>query len=131
MAGRDVHCGPETGSRQMTSLQEFGSAVAVVAAHVPADEITSLEMARTGRNWRLTMRTSTPGRVIGRRGTTADALRAALAEHLGDTGLRLTIEEARPLGDGPAPPPAGDREPHVPMPSAPHTAAEADEPAGP
>jgi predicted RNA-binding protein YlqC (UPF0109 family) len=116
----------------MTSSEEFASAVAVVADHVPADaDVTSLEMARTGGNWRLTLRTSTPGRVIGRRGATADALRAALAERLGDPGLTLNIAEARPPGDGPAPPPAGDREPRLPRPSAPHTAAEADEPAGP
>lgn len=111
----------------MTSPQEFGTAVAVVGAHLPADaDVTSLEMARTEGNWRLTLRTSTPGRVIGRGGATADALRAALAEHLGDPGLRLNIVEARPRGDGPAAPPAGDREPRLPRPSAPHTAAEGD-----
>ncbi|MEW6155629.1 MAG: KH domain-containing protein [Actinomycetota bacterium] len=104
----------------MTSPREFGSVVAVVADHVPADtDVTSLEVAGAKGHWRLTLRMSTPGRVIGRHGTTADALRYALADHLGDPGLRLTIEEAPPPGDGPAPAPAGDREPRGPRPEAP------------
>jgi predicted RNA-binding protein YlqC (UPF0109 family) len=109
------------------SAEEFRSVADVLLDRVPAEtDISSVGLGFPDGHWLVRVRTRTPGRVIGRRGATADALRSALAEKLGDPGLRLNIEEAGGPGEPPpGPPPAGDREPRRPTPTAPRTDSEA------
>jgi hypothetical protein len=103
------------------SAEDFRSVADVLLDGVPADtDISSVGLGFPDGHWLVGVRTRTPGRVIGRRGATADALRAALAEELSDPQLKLDIAEAGRPGDPPAgSPPAGTREPRRPTPTAP------------
>lgn len=103
----------------------------VLLDHVPdGTDISAIELTLHDGHWRVCVRTLTPGHVIGRRGTTADAVRAAIAEQLGDTHLQLNIVEAGGPGPPPAPP-AGDREPKKPRQPGPASALAIEEPDGP
>jgi ribosomal protein S3 len=63
--------------------------------------ISGLEIASVEDRRSVTIRTTTPGRVIGRRGATAQVIRDELAARLGDPQLRLNIEEEKGPDDGP------------------------------
>jgi ribosomal protein S3 len=104
----------------------------VLLDHVPdGTDISAIELTLPGGHWRVCVRTQTPGHVIGRRGSTADAVRAAIAEHLGDPHLQFNIVEAGGPGAPPPAPPGGDREPRKPRPAAPASALAIEEPNGP
>jgi ribosomal protein S3 len=88
------------------SAEEFRSVTEILLDGVPAEtDIASVELAYPDSHWMVRVRTRTPGRVIGRRGATADALRSAMAEKLDDGRLQLNIEEAGGPGDPPSGPP--------------------------
>jgi hypothetical protein len=70
---------------------------------------------------RISVTTPQPGRLIGRRGAVADALRARLVDELG-TDVQFEILEAPPQAP-PSAPPAGVREPRRPRPGAPPVSA--------
>ncbi len=80
----------------MAAPGEFAEVSAVLAELAPPDaDIRALEVRQGDAGRRIvTVQTRTAIRLMGRRGTTADALRAALAEHLDDEHLQLNILEA-------------------------------------
>ena len=81
----------------MATASELGHLCATLSEVVPADaDIRSIELRRTdaGRSV-VTVGTLTPGRLIGRHGMTAAAVRARMAERLGEDDLQLNILEAR------------------------------------
>jgi predicted RNA-binding protein YlqC (UPF0109 family) len=93
----------------------------VVGADAPVDGVA---LGRRGDVVRVDITTGRPGRIIGRRGATADALRARIAEHLRVTDVQLNIVETRSgPGEPPREPPgaAGLREPRRPRPGGPPT----------
>jgi predicted RNA-binding protein YlqC (UPF0109 family) len=111
------------------SAETFRSVAAILLDHVPdGTEISAIEVTSPDAHWRVSVRTSTPGRVIGRRGATADAIRSAMAQQLHDSRLQLNIVEGPAPGDPPRHPPAGDREPREPPPAAPTAGLAMDEP---
>jgi predicted RNA-binding protein YlqC (UPF0109 family) len=79
---------------------------------------TAISIGRHGHALRVDVSTPEPGRFIGRRGATADEVRAALADLLGDPDLQLNIVEVSEEGP-PLDPPAGVREPRRPGPHGP------------
>ncbi len=87
----------------MATADAFGRISAVLSVLVPDAEISGIELDEgDGRRLVVILWTPAPGRLTGRRGTTADALRAALAERLGDDQLQLKIAETpRSLPDAP------------------------------
>src|SRR3954447_3981848 len=79
----------------MTRADEFRSVTEILLNHVPdGTDISAIDLTFPDGHWRVRVRTTTPGQVIGRRGATADAIRAAMAEQLDDPRLQLNIEEA-------------------------------------
>jgi predicted RNA-binding protein YlqC (UPF0109 family) len=111
------------------SAKEFHLVAEVLLGHVPdGTDISAIRLTFSDGHWRVCLQTRTPGRVIGRRGATADAIRAALAEQLDDSRLQVNIEEAGGPGAPPPGPPTGDREPRKPRPAAPTTALAMEEP---
>lgn len=92
----------------MASVDEFGQVIAVLSKLIPEADVRGVELRRGSTDRQIvTVQTRTPGRVIGRRGTTADAVRLALAERLGDAQLQLNIVEARDDPDPDRRPPDG------------------------
>ena len=84
----------------VAGADDFRIVVETLLEHVAADtDIAAVEMTRSGERWRVDVRTRTPGRVIGRRGATADAVRASMAERLGDPHLQVNIAEVPPWDD--------------------------------
>lgn len=115
----------------MPGAKEFRLVAEVLLDHLPdGKDISAIELTVPDGHWRVRVRTLTPGHVIGRRGATADAVRAAIAEQLGDPRVRLDIVETGGPGDPPPAPPGGDREPRNPRPAAPASSAAVDEPNG-
>ena len=113
----------------MPTAETFRSVAEILLDHVPeGTDISAIEVTYPDAHWRVLVRTFTPGRVIGRRGATADAIRSAMAEQLDDPRLRLEVHEAPGPGDPPPGPPAGDREPRTPSPAAPTTELAMEEP---
>ena len=113
----------------MAGADEFRIVVETLLEGVAADtDIASVEITRAGARRRVDVRTRTPGRVIGRRGATADAIRSSMAERLGDPQLQMNIVEVVDDDDPPPDRPAGDREPRRPTPGGPRTAAALDQP---
>jgi predicted RNA-binding protein YlqC (UPF0109 family) len=101
-------------------FRRVSAAIAVVVEpDTPIDEIR-IQDPPTGP-LRISLTTSKPGRLIGRRGATADALRARLVDELG-RDVELDILEAPPQAP-PSAPPAGVREPRRPRPGAPPVSA--------
>jgi ribosomal protein S3 len=94
----------------------------VIVDRVPAgSDVGRVDLWMSGPRQIVSVVTSTPGKLIGRRGSRAQILRSALAEHLGDDALQLNVEAARPPEE---PPDAGDREPRQPYHVAPAARAE-------
>jgi ribosomal protein S3 len=92
----------------VAALDEFAQVITVLSELTPEADIGGVELKqRDGGRHIVIVQTQTPGRVIGRHGTIAEAVRAALAERLGDAGLQLNIVEARDDPDPDRPPPAG------------------------
>lgn len=115
----------------MPSAKEFRLVAEVLLDHVPdGTDISAIELTFPDGHWRVCVRTLTPGHVIGRRGATADAVRAAIAEQLGDRRLRLDIVETGGPGAPPPAPPRGDREPRNPRPAAPAGSVAVEDPTG-
>ncbi len=86
----------------MAGAEEFRLVAEILLDHVPdGTDISAIELTIPDGQWMVCVRTLTPGHVIGRRGATADALRAAIAERLGEPHLQLNIVEA----GGPGAPP--------------------------
>ena len=116
----------------MPGAKEFRLVAEVLLDHVPdGTDISAIELTLPNGHWSVCVRTLTPGRVIGRRGATADAVRAAIADQLGDPHLQLTIVEGGGPGAPPPAPPGGEREPRKPRPAAPARALAIEEPNGP
>jgi ribosomal protein S3 len=89
---------------------------------VPAgSDVGRVDLWTSGRRQIVSVVTSTPGKLIGRRGSRAEILRSALSVHLGDDALQLNVEAAPPPDESPD---AGDREPRQPSPDAPSARAE-------
>jgi ribosomal protein S3 len=85
----------------VAGAKEFRLVAEILLDHVPdGTDISAIELTFPDDHWMVCVRTLTPGHVIGRRGATADALRAAIAERLGDPRLQLNIVEV----GGPASP---------------------------
>ena len=111
----------------MASREEFRAVADILLNHVPEEtDVSAVDLTFPDAHWRVRVRTTTPGRVIGRRGATADAIRAAMAAHLGDPRLQLNIEEGGAPGAPPPGPPGGDREPRKPPPAAPSAATQSE-----
>lgn len=93
----------------MARADEFAWVSAVLSELTPDADIGRIELKGDGAAKRVvTVATRTPGRLIGRRGATADAVRAVLAERFSDDQLQLNIMEMpddpppdRGHGDGP------------------------------
>ena len=110
--------------RCMATAGLFGRVIAAIEAvlgpDVPVEQIaiTALPDGRL----RVDLTTPAPGRIIGRRGTSGDALRARLAEEL-EAEVELNIIEAHGEGspgeEPPLEPPSGVREPRRPRPGGP------------
>jgi predicted RNA-binding protein YlqC (UPF0109 family) len=116
----------------VSGAKEFRLVAEVLLDHVPdGTDISAIELTFPDGHWRVCVRTLTPGHVIGRRGATADAVRAAIAEQLGDSRLQLNIVEAGGPAAPPPAPPGGDREPRKPRPAAPASGLAIEEPNGP
>ena len=80
----------------MARADEFGWISAVLSEFAPNADIGRIELKDGGAGSRLvTVATRTPGRLIGRRGATSDAVRSALAERFADSRLQLIIMEIR------------------------------------
>ena len=90
-------------------------AVGVIEVHAPGVDVQRLTVDRDADV--VTVWTRSPGRLIGRRGATADSIRAALCDALGSESTRLNIVEV--ATDSPDDPPSGVREPRRPKPTAP------------
>lgn len=90
----------------MATADAFGRISAVLSVLVPDAELTGIGLDEgDGRCRVVTLWTRAPGRLVGRRGATADGLRAALAERLEDDRLKLIIRETpEPLPPDPRPP---------------------------
>jgi ribosomal protein S3 len=86
-----------------------------IHAHAPGVDVERLDI--DGGRGVVTVWTRHPGLLIGRRGTTADSIRASLGEALGIASARLNIVEFR--DEAPDHPEGGVREPRRPRPSAP------------
>src|SRR3954453_17049218 len=113
----------------MTRADEFRSVTEILLNHVPeGTDISAIDLTFPDGHWRVRVRTTTPGQGIGRRGATADAIRAAMAQQLDDPRLQMNIEGAPGPGPPPPGPPTGDREPRKPPPPAPATAVAMEEP---
>jgi ribosomal protein S3 len=104
--------------------------IEVLAETTPDNtDLSSIDLETVdGRNV-VTVRTRTPGLLIGRRGATADTIRAAMAERLRDPALQVNVSEVRPP-EPPLAPPSGVREPRDPLPDAPSTSTAIGEPDG-
>ncbi len=93
----------------MALADEFVLISAVLSEFTPSADIGRVELKGGGAERRVvTVATRTPGQLIGRRGATADAIRAALAQRFADDLLQLNILEmpedlppGRGLADGP------------------------------
>jgi ribosomal protein S3 len=85
----------------MATADEVALVAAVLARAVPA----GADVGAIGVRWidgglQVAVTTSDPGRLIGRRGATADAIRQALADEFGGVDVQLEVHEAQ----GPPPP---------------------------
>ncbi len=85
----------------MAAADDFGRVSAVLSELAPDADISGIEVTESAARI-VTVQTRSWRRLVGPRGSTADALRAVLAERLGDERLQLNIVEARPH-----PPPGG------------------------
>ncbi len=93
----------------MARADEFAWISAVLSEFTPGADIGRVELKGGGvEGCVVTVATRTPGQLIGRRGATADAIRATLAQRFGDDRLQLNILEipedpppGRGLADGP------------------------------
>jgi len=89
-------------------VHEFEKIIAVLSELIPEADIRGIELwDGDGARPIVMVTTRTPGRVIGRHGTTADAVRVALSERFGDARLQLNIAEARDDPDPDRRPPDG------------------------
>ncbi len=90
----------------MVRADEFAWISAVLSEFTPGADIGRVELKGGGAERRVvTVATRTPGELIGRRGATADAIRAALAQRFADERLQLNIleiPEDPPPSRGPA-----------------------------
>ena len=82
----------------MAPLDDLVLVAAVLARTVPA----GTDVAAIGVRWsdgglRVAVTTNEPGKLVGRRGTTADAIRQALADEFGDVVVQLDIHEPEEL----------------------------------
>jgi ribosomal protein S3 len=92
-------------------------AAQAIDALVPGVDIQRLDI--DGAGGVVTVWTHHPGLLIGRRGSTADSIRASLGEALGIERVSFLIHEVR--DEPPDNPEGGVREPRRPFPSAPVT----------
>ena len=90
-------------------------AVGVIEVHAPGADVQRLTVDRDTDI--VTVWTRRPGLLIGRRGATADSIRAALCDALGSEATRLDIVEV--VGNSPDNPSSGVREPRRPKPKGP------------
>jgi len=98
----------------MPKPDEYAEVVAVLSESVrESADLSMIELDVTDIGRVVTVRTRTPGALIGRRGATADALRTKLADELGDPALRLNLIGEPP---GQSPEQSGLREPRRPPP---------------
>jgi ribosomal protein S3 len=79
----------------MATADEVASVATVLARAVPA----GADVGAIGVRWidgglQVAVTTSDPGRLIGRRGATADAIRQALADEFGGVEVQLVVHEA-------------------------------------
>ena len=93
----------------MADADEFRRISGVLSEHTADADIRGIELRLgNGGSRIITVQTRTVGRLIGRHGTTADALRAALVECFDDEQLQLNIMEI------PEDPPPDRRPPNSP-----------------
>ena len=95
-------------------------AVGAIEAHAPGADVQRLTV--DSETDVVTVWTRRPGLLIGRRGATADSIRAALCDALGSESTRLNIIEV--VDNAHDDPPSGVREPRRPKPTAPTTRVE-------
>jgi predicted RNA-binding protein YlqC (UPF0109 family) len=117
----------------MATAELFGRVIAAIEAVVGSkaqlDEIVIDARSLPDGMLRVSLTTPEPGRFIGRRGATADALRARLANDLARE-VQLNLLESR-LQAPPLEPPSGVREPRRPRPGGPPIGASARPPRAP
>src|SRR5262245_43527189 len=102
----------------MAGVGVVRTVVEVLAEQAGADApVATVEVAERDGELVVAVLTPSPGRFIGRRGSTAEAIRRILVERLGRTDVRFVLGEARDTP--PLDPPAGVREPRRPRPESP------------
>lgn len=102
----------------MASVGVVRTVAEVLAEQAGADApVTAVEVAERDGDLVVAVLTPAPGRFIGRRGTTAEAIRRALAERLQRVDVRFVLRQTP--ATPPLDPPAGVREPRRPRPESP------------
>jgi hypothetical protein len=94
----DDHAHIDNRSRRLvTKPEEFLRAAAAILPAVPSGgDVSAVEILEDPPRRIITISTRTPGLLIGRQGTTADALRRALVQHYDDPKVQLNVREVRP-----------------------------------
>lgn len=103
----------------MATVDAFRIVAEVLAQELGADApVQAIDVAPTPRGLRVAVETPEPGRFIGRRGRTADAIRGQLVQRLGLADVIFEVREVRDE-EPPLDPPSGVRDPRRPRPGSP------------
>lgn len=85
--------------RTMATVDDYEKVVAAVAQAASGDlDLVAVGVGRTeAGGLQVNLATREPGQLIGRRGATADAIRAALAERFGLSEAQLNVHQVPPV----------------------------------
>lgn len=107
----------------MASIDDVRRAIAALEAVLGSSiSLDAINLVSLDHGFQVDLTTPRPGDFIGRRGSTADAIRLSLANWLQVEEVVLNVYES-PAEDPPFDPPAGVREPRRPRPGPPPVAA--------
>ena len=102
----------------MANVDVIRTVAEVLAEEAGADApVTTVEVTERDGDLVVAVMTPHPGRFIGRRGSTAEAIRRALMERLERVDVRFDLHQSP--ATPPLDPPAGVREPRRPLPESP------------